>query len=946
MPTSEAEIGYRVGSSLVAGLTALAYIEDDSIILTFPSRTTDDDRRLIQSMPSDFAEFSKVVVNNLAEYRQLFKRIKNESIASGWVNSPPFQRMMREHWFWRWHELTEILKIAFSEEEGPLTLDLLSPLSQRYSKVAIGGSAVLIRSAVSFDDRSDEALSALETAFERFNDIIGRHWTRTSKTWDREIGARFSPKALVKAAASRPMHEQGGHDVLALSRTYESAFDMFSTVPADWPLSEIAELAVLLSVNSTKDAEFQSGSTPAFMHELKPAILSAAERKRPRFQRGFSRGLKRIIEARARLGLLSWGRYFQESLALLEARLRQHTYVNIVPTPLFLQERSRFWDRTCRFLGRVLMTSEVTVYRLRVAETGAPLELRGSFCEGPRGREKSEFKADFMHKAALDPEQRALSASYRAADKNQTQSAPDRDGALIPPSNEWAWGHSVLAVPIVNNGGVWGVLEFVADPPHQFGGLLAPQCEAAANLISSNLMIGSVFETLNKLDTYALLPPSTGSSGIDESRRVELGASLADVFNANSLKLFVATRDDQGRHFRVTEYCRWSATSAKPIEADDVEDVRSFLDDAEVQSKEVNREYDSSSPSGMTRSFLVRLGAEAANAWAGALWIAVPDTVDVDAVWTRNLFALAKVLAPSIANITSAHSWGPSSRRQIRHESGRVTNALEGIRTGLRTRILSKTRSEVERTLARLGSRDQEIVSGTLKEVWRSIDEAVSDLQGSIESMRLISKSLSYDVYDPLLVAPDPRVIAIQQSKEQYLKKSLQEVDLREAVISSMQTALRYASNRHLRLVVPPSSPRRLLKMDPNAVSAVLGTIAENAAKYSQRNSEILVAFRDLPDGSLRMIVSNLAPPLLANELETVFDSGVRGEAARRSHPTQGSGLGLGYARAAMELWDGFLDYVNDPVKTEKTVGVADSHTEPVVWHRLILTFPRWLVVS
>jgi signal transduction histidine kinase len=942
LPSLSLEVRHQIESSLIGGITALAYIEDNSVILIVPDRLIGNDRKLILAMPSDFVEFSKTVAGDLDSYRELFRRVRGNTLASGWINSPPFQRMMREHWYWRWYEIAEILKFACNDKRQEHILSDLLPLRQHYTKVAIRKPIMLIRSHVDFGSWTDETMSLLNSAFEQFNAVIGAHWARTSKTWDREIGARFSPKALVKAVNTRRVKRPNEYGSDPHCRYFVSAFEILSAVSRDCPLAQIAEICVLLSVSNSIGNDRQSNATLEYTQELQPIIQRIAQGHKISQRPRLSRGLSKQIEDRARLGLMSWGRYFQESLALLEARLRQHTYVSIVPMQLFLNERSKFWDRTCRFLCRVLIASEVTVYRLKVVDEGSPLELRGSFCEGPGGRGKSEYKALFMHEAAFDPEKRSRSASYRAADYNQTQCTPSRDGALTPPSDEWEWGHSVLSVPIINNGAVWGVIEFVADRPNQFGSLLVPQCEAAASLISNNLMIGSVFEALKKLDAYVLQPPSTGPGDRDLSRRTELCASLAAAFGASSLKLFFSTRDEQGRHFKVTEYGEWSASYTNLGEFDAIDYVRSFLDDTEVQSREVN----SSSPPGRTRSFLVRLGTDASNAWAGALWIAVQETVDVDAVWTRNLFALGQVLAPSIANITAAHSWGPSSRREIRHENSRVINTLEGIRSGLRHQVLSKTRGEVERALARLAPKDQGEMSSALTELWRSIENAAVDLKASVDSVQLIVRALSFDIYDPLLVSRDARIIGIQKSKEQYLKKSLIQADLRDAVISALQTALRSAPDRHLRLVVPPIAPRRLLKMDPEALGAILGTLAENAAKYSAKGSDILVVFRDLNNGGLRMIMSNLAPPLSKEELEKVFDYGFRGEAAQRSHPDQGSGLGLGFAQATMEMWDGFLDYSNEAMKSEINGGGAVGHGEQLVWHRLALTFPKSILTS
>ena len=93
------------------------------------------------------------------------------------------------------------------------------------------------------------------------------------------------------------------------------------------------------------------------------------------------------------------------------------------------------------------------------------------------------------------------------------------------------------------------------------------------------------------------------------------------------------------------------------------------------------------------------------------------------------------------------------------------------------------------------------------------------------------------------------------------------------------------------------------VRVDERAVSEVVYTLIDNAAKYSRAGSTIRITARRSGDGILEMGVEDEGPGIPADLRERVFDKffrATRDGDIRKSQP-KGTGMGLAIARGIVE---------------------------------------------
>jgi two-component system OmpR family sensor kinase len=116
-------------------------------------------------------------------------------------------------------------------------------------------------------------------------------------------------------------------------------------------------------------------------------------------------------------------------------------------------------------------------------------------------------------------------------------------------------------------------------------------------------------------------------------------------------------------------------------------------------------------------------------------------------------------------------------------------------------------------------------------------------------------------------------------------------VDARAAVAAAMASCAESAAERGMSIT--PDSPDEPIEVDadPDLTVALLVPLISNAVRYGRSHVRVTIA----RDGeSVAFCVIDDGPGLQADELESVFEPGVRGSAANGS---PGSGLGLSLAR-------------------------------------------------
>jgi len=141
------------------------------------------------------------------------------------------------------------------------------------------------------------------------------------------------------------------------------------------------------------------------------------------------------------------------------------------------------------------------------------------------------------------------------------------------------------------------------------------------------------------------------------------------------------------------------------------------------------------------------------------------------------------------------------------------------------------------------------------------------------------------------------------------LKEPLQEIELYRLLINLADDFQPLAWDRNIQIRVEKDKFENappVLAMKP-LISQVFSNIIENAVKYSNADTEILITGRHVsPTGSVTVWVRNVGIPLNPNDIKSVFNRGFRGPEAIRKYPA-GTGFGLYIARRIVEIHEGTI---------------------------------------
>ncbi|RYE03256.1 MAG: sensor histidine kinase KdpD [Sphingomonadales bacterium] len=137
------------------------------------------------------------------------------------------------------------------------------------------------------------------------------------------------------------------------------------------------------------------------------------------------------------------------------------------------------------------------------------------------------------------------------------------------------------------------------------------------------------------------------------------------------------------------------------------------------------------------------------------------------------------------------------------------------------------------------------------------------------------------------------------------LHQSIESVDLAEAVASAVHDLRRVLDSKAIQLDVSPDLP--FIRVDPQLFHHCLINLIENAAKYGDAGSPILVSARRYPEG-MALSVMDEGPGLPAGEEVRVFETFARIEGSDRKG---GTGLGLAIVKGFAEAMGLSVDAAN-----------------------------------
>lgn len=217
-----------------------------------------------------------------------------------------------------------------------------------------------------------------------------------------------------------------------------------------------------------------------------------------------------------------------------------------------------------------------------------------------------------------------------------------------------------------------------------------------------------------------------------------------------------------------------------------------------------------------------------------------------------------------------------------------------------------------------------------IQEMMETQDRFISDASHELRTPLTAMKS-SLEVYarDPKLTLSEARSVLKDNINEvnrlQLLSESLltlSEEDVRSSFISvrlddvinqSMRLVMHTADMKQIRIHAPSFGDVVVHGDKPKLVELFI-IILDNAVKYSEKNSSILIT-NNLQKKGIEIHIQDEGCGIDENDLPHIFDRFYRSDSARKKQEVGGYGLGLSIAKKIIEVHNGSITITSKPQK-------------------------------
>jgi two-component system sensor histidine kinase KdpD len=160
------------------------------------------------------------------------------------------------------------------------------------------------------------------------------------------------------------------------------------------------------------------------------------------------------------------------------------------------------------------------------------------------------------------------------------------------------------------------------------------------------------------------------------------------------------------------------------------------------------------------------------------------------------------------------------------------------------------------------------------------------------------------------------RLLRLARLDREEVRPRLEKTDAAELAEMSAKRYSKIWPNRRIHFRTQGGNSE--VRVDPELIGLALSQLLENACRYSEADSLVLIEFAE-EDHMAAVTVWNYGPPIPANERDRIFERFYRGDAARTAVP--GSGLGLFVARKIVLAHGGNLSLVDPGANGKSRVG-------------------------
>jgi two-component system, OmpR family, sensor histidine kinase SenX3 len=257
------------------------------------------------------------------------------------------------------------------------------------------------------------------------------------------------------------------------------------------------------------------------------------------------------------------------------------------------------------------------------------------------------------------------------------------------------------------------------------------------------------------------------------------------------------------------------------------------------------------------------------------------DKLDIDML--RNITSVIAYLKENDIYFTQQKQEAEEKLSKSIKESQKANDFIKTFRHELKSPLTTLT-------LASDNIKDTLIKEGLIKNssvMPKKLKETLEDLNSVGERLAFVTNYLTFDAQG-LVKDPDSRMI------------------FKDIVAPVIQFADRYAKKRRKNIIIDKDSFLDLPEVycDANASAIVFNILIDNAIKYANIDSRILVYGKEISNESCIIVVENTGFTIDEDEKDKIFEKYVRGRMADKQK-TEGSGIGLYLAREIMKLNNG-----------------------------------------
>jgi signal transduction histidine kinase len=896
------------------------------------SLTLLDDPALNVALDEGFASYCLYAAARWKDQKSLSRQIVDRMIRSKPENSHPLLRLMRNHWFWLWYESLLTARAIRKPSEGQQI---------RYWQEApllIGGQIVrcddgvpnlLLGPVLVADETGD---GDVEMALARFEKAIEDGWSSVKeihrpKTLQERSGGKFqlyTSALLARLTGARTrltwddLQAIGVKVLPHLSELKKVSGREFSL----GPYRSIFHLGATIT-----GFEKRAGSVAHEHHLVLDTVVhhpKADLQRRPVDVELFYRGdrkpqpeIDRIARAQGAKISSSWRSYIRDCNAILAAWLSRSLWERVASTNTNA-DWGTLGERLTKFLANAFLANECNVYQVDYAKALPCLAKIGGFSDDNDGDAKSEMMRFFMQD--LDSDERKHSICYAAMEQNVLQyvefedpsTRPEDRRLAFPTDSKWEMrGRSAVALPIRVNGMIWGVLELVSFNFDHFPFNVRVQLGEVVDTFGNALSFQAMSEMLNNIDQIV------ADTDLDiQAKRDRIVASLPRYFMSTDVALLrFRSGPDRAVEYSLAAHIGhhpaflpgenlghlFDNTIKHMISRNAPVAAGTFLQ--ELAFKSVSDEFD---------TVIALLPSTGGDVPAGAVVMRLALPIRPEAAWHQPLQVLGRYFLNAIDTLDTEIYWVRHQRSRYGHELIRNINAIDDVELRLKNLIVAELKHAAGR---------------------QDLGRLLDDLDRAKRSLKLYAEALT----DATLTSnrfDDLRVAAMKRHLSLTAAHAKRPIDVRETFHAAIYSRRAEARDAKIKFLPFPLFEYPRVRIDDVLLYDVVSTLVDNAIKYAIPNSSVGLTPR--VHDAFQVAVSNLGAELRDDEKHLIFQDRFRGRYAEMHLPESGLGLGLGYARALMELAGGDVTHAQRRPKTPIAVANFDAN-----WHDFVITFPK-----